>query len=337
MTMINHILSILINMQNKIYIILSLIAFCCNSKPIIGEYQILSIDSLKNGVYLIYLNRNGETFKAITLGDSTYNRHADVDIKPNILVGHTYKLSLSSLYQSRIQFHLSQGFITSYLHFYQGIVERGNKIPIESDKGPLSDIYLINNVYGLKYKPIDENQSNQEDPALNIKESSLVLRNGILMDSIDATFVDNAEILKNNYSRLDSTNNYIIYGFASWEGKLLDKEIERKLYIFSKEDKITEFTFYQDKLAGTKIMRKLFDFGPDINDIFIQADNLKHNYAYGSTIYGRGYFCRYLTYIQNNHVIFEITQPNIGYDKFPPMQEYEQLWYNLTTKLICCE
>lgn len=319
-------------MRNRIFItslFISFLALSCNA--IIGEYQILSIKTLRNGIYLLYLKDNGITLKAITRGDSIDNSHVINDIN-NIKEGKSYRLSLSSLYKSAMK-----DYPFSYLHFYRGIVERGNKIPIESESGGLSDIYLINNVYGLKYKPIDENQSNQEDPALNIKESSLVLRNGILMDSIDATFVDNAKILKNNYSRLDSTNNYIIYGFASWEGKLLDKEIERKLYIFSKEDKITEFTFYQDKLAGTKIMRKLFDFGPDINDIFKQADNLKHNYAYGSTIYGRGYFCRYLTYIQNNHVIFEITQPNIGYDKFPPMQEYEQLWYNLTTKLICCE
>ena len=330
MKQVNNILLTVKNMRNRIFItflFISFLALSCNA--IIGEYQILSIKTLRNGIYLLYLKDNGITLKAITRGDSIDNSHVINDIN-NIKEGKSYRLSLSSLYKSAMK-----DYPFSYLHFYRGIVERGNKIPIESESGGLSDIYLINNVSGLKYKPIDENKSDKEDPALNIKTQKTVLCNGVLMDSIDATFVKDAERLRGIYSNLKKSDKYVIYGFASWQGYSLDIECERVYFIFGNNGDMNEFIFNHNEITEINEKKLELRFDNDINEIFAKLIPDEKKFFYGSRVYGRGYFCRYLSYIDNGDIHFEITQPNIGYDKFPDLGNYEQLWVELEFAVIC--
>lgn len=302
--------------------LLLLLALCClfainvSSKHIVGEYKVLSIDTLKNDVYLIYLYDNKSAYlKCVSLTNT--DSISDKKNVTNIIPGDAYEFSLSSIYQHNMDLSL-----INPLHLYRGIYERGNKIPLENYR----DIYLINNLNGLVHIPIcrTTNQMDEKAPR-NIKSTILVPCRDTFMDSIDASFIKNVEYIRNLYSQNDTVSTYLFLGFAEWKGLCLSNEIDRVVYMFCKDGKVFYFKFSHCDLIEMREKIKKMDFGLSLDDIFDYLKGHRKEFSYGSTRYGRGFFCLYLSYFENGQLVFEITQPNIGYEKFPSLGNYEKI------------
>ena len=170
----------------------------CNASSLCLNYKVISVDSLQNGVYLIYLNKGSEQLKTISKTDSSKSKGVTLIEK-----GKTYPFCLKSLYKPTSDYMLKIGQL-SPSHYYKGIWVEGNKIPLDIAG---NDIYLILNANGLYLTDSLTYECNHIDSLLidsppNIRPTGFIVENGLAIDSIDATFIRNYRIIKQHYQSI---------------------------------------------------------------------------------------------------------------------------------------
>ena len=240
------------NLLMKVYII-SFIAIIATLSLItargsaLSDYKIVSIDSLKNGTYLIYVKDSiGQFFKTISLDDTcaTFQKDSCRLMKK----GATASLQLKSLYRETIN-QLQEYDFVSAGEFYRGADIRGNEVPIDAWQGTLSDIYMIQNANGLFYDTainIDIRQSenkitqevaqHQKDSIANLINSIKQNLNCLAKKTLDEKFLIYSDVEVNPDKEVIQTYHIVTPGAI-----VCYKFIKDSLLSYSKNDVKPEF------------------------------------------------------------------------------------------------
>ena len=132
------------NIRHITACLLFLVSLCAQSETRIC--QVMSIDTLNNNVFLIYLmDANCKIYKSIADSDSL-KESAEVPV--NIRVGITAPFSLRSLYKEQKQWVKSHKYL-NIDRFYKGVNVKGNNISPDTINGVQPDIFMIMNANGL--------------------------------------------------------------------------------------------------------------------------------------------------------------------------------------------
>lgn len=270
-----------------------------------STYKILSIDSLKNGVFLIYVKDSlGQYYKTISVEDTNL---VDSNKYFPIHKGLLAPLQLSSLYREHIKTLDDYDFVGAN-EFFHGTCIRGNIIPTDMSSGTLGDVYKIENSNGLFFDSIPDTSSYQYSLILPIGTAD---KNDSIVQLVSSIKQNMTKLVKNTNSK-----RYVIYSYV--EHRERDTVIQIDYTIT--QDTVTKYEFYGDSVL--LIMKSKVTKQTSLN-IFKVLDKLRYldinelgllNYDFrkpGNYENKKEYFGRYPTnpivaYYENSSEVFNV-------------------------------
>lgn len=270
-----------------------------------STYKILSIDSLKNGVFLIYVKDSlGQYYKTISVEDTSpvdSNRYLPMH------KGLLAPLQLRSLYREHIKTLDDYDFVGTN-EFFHGTCIRGNIIPTDMSYGTLGDVYKIENSNGLFY---DSEPDTSSDRCSFMLPIDIADKNDSIAQLVTSIKQNMKLLVKNMNSK-----RFVIYSYV--EHRELDSVIQIDYTIT--QDTVTKYEFYggsvrlitkskvtkQTSLNIFKVLNKLRYL--DINELGLQNYDFRKpgNYENKKEYFGRYPTNPIVAYYENSSEVFNV-------------------------------